>query len=125
VSHGLYVSDTVSIAELRKLQRKPAKYRNRKHLVENIKFDSIAEARRYIDLRLLEKGGKITDLTLQPVYDLHVCGVLVCRYKADFRYLESGAVVVEDVKGVRTPTYRLKKKLMKAIHGIDIREVDQ
>jgi hypothetical protein len=119
----LSMTTPITIAEYRKLQRKPAKYRNRKHIVENIKFDSIAEARRYIDLRLLEKGGKITGLTLQPVYDLHVCGVLVCRYRGDFRYRVNGVEVVEDVKGVKTPTYRIKKKLMKAIHKIEIREV--
>ena len=53
-------------------------------------------------------------------------GVKVCTYIADFTYEELGGVVVEDVKSEFTrkdPVYRLKNKLMKACHGIDIREV--
>ena len=44
------------------------------------------------------------------------------KYKADFRYIEKGETVVEDVKGMRTPVYNLKRHLMKAVHGIEIRE---
>jgi hypothetical protein len=60
---------------------------------------------------------------LQPRYRLEVCGVHVCDYVADFRYEEGGATVVEDAKGFKTAAYKLKKKLMKAIHNIEIREV--
>lgn len=66
--------------------------------------------------------GEIEDLELQVVYKMEVNGMLVCKYLADFRYRQNGEVVVEDVKGVSTPVYLLKKKLMKACHGIDISE---
>ena len=102
------------------------KYRAQKTIVDNIVFDSKAEARRYAELKLLEGGGLIRDLSLQQQYDLDVNGTRVGRYVADFVYLdnETGERVVEDVKGVRTPVYRLKKKMMKAIYGIEITEVE-
>lgn len=107
------------------------KYRNIKTTVDNIQFDSKKEAARYGQLKLLVKAGEIADLELQPQYRLYVNEVLICRYIGDFKYVdvkESKKVndlvrVVEDAKGVKTPAYRLKKKLMKAIHGIEIREV--
>jgi hypothetical protein len=99
------------------------KYGARKTEVDGITFDSAKEAKRYGELKLLERAGEIAELELQPKYDLTVKGQKVCTYKADFRYFEHGCEVVEDVKGMRTPVYRLKKKLMKACHGIEIREV--
>lgn len=89
------------------------------------KFPSQAEWRRYKELKLLKKGGVIRDLELQPRYPLRVNGILVTTYVADFRYWdnEKEEQVVEDVKGVVTDVYRLKKKLMCAVHGIDVVEV--
>ena len=91
--------------------------------VDGIVFASKAEAKRYSQLKLLERAGEIKNLELQPSYDLEVNGVLICRYVADFRYMVRGGQKVEDVKGVKTPVYKLKKKLMKAIYNINIREV--
>lgn len=90
--------------------------------LDGIRFASRRESRRYADLRLLEKARQITGLTLQPKFELMVNGHLICKYVADFQYVEHGRVVVEDAKGVHTSTYLLKRKLMKAIHGIEIRE---
>lgn len=101
---------------------KPRKYKNIKTEVCGIKFDSKAEARRYSCLKLLEKAGEISDLSLQPRFDLVVNGKKCGFYKADFKYIENGKEVVEDVKGVKTTTYNLKKKLIKAIYDIDIYE---
>lgn len=98
------------------------KYGAVKTVVDGIKFDSKAEARRYKNLKLLERAGEITNLELQPRYDLIVNGVKCGFYKADFRYLENGKLVVEDVKGMKTPVYNLKKKLIKVIYGIEIFE---
>lgn len=84
------------------------------------------EAKRCDELSLLEKAGEIAGLTQQPKYDIWIESgdfhAKICTYVADFRYKEGGATIVEDVKGVRTSTYRLKRKLMKIVHGIDIRE---
>lgn len=51
-----------------------------------------------------------------------VNGIKVCEYEDDFSYKENGVLVVEDAKGMRTPLYRLKKKLMRAALGIEIKE---
>ena len=98
------------------------KYRAIKTIVDDITFDSKKEARRYVQLKLLVKAGVVTTLELQPRYDLIINTVKCGFYKADFRYFENGKEVVEDVKGMKTPVYNLKKKLIKAIYGIEIFE---
>jgi hypothetical protein len=103
--------------------KKPSKYRNVPTEIDGFRFASKREARRYAQLKLLLASGDIAELELQPRYPLRVGGMLICTYVADFRYLEGGEIVTEDVKGVMTPAYRIKKKLMRAIYGIDVREV--
>jgi hypothetical protein len=86
-------------------------------------FASKAEYRRWCELKLMLAGKLISSLTRQPSYDIVVNGHKVCRYVADFAYQDDeGNPVVEDVKGFKTAVYRLKKKLMLAVHGIAIRE---
>lgn len=102
-----------------------SKYGNQFVEEDGYTFRSKAEHRRYRELRLMERGGEILDLELQPRFPLIVNGVKICVYVADYRYLDcqTGEVRIEDVKGTRTLVYAMKKKLMKAIHGIDITEV--
>lgn len=108
-----------------------SKYRNCKTIVDGITFDSKAEARRYGELKLLLKAGAITDLIPQAPFELVPSVVLgnrkrpAIKYKADFVYTENGHKVVEDVKGMKTAVYSLKKHLMKHVHGIEIREITQ
>lgn len=101
------------------------KFRNIRTLVDGIKFDSKGEANRYIELKLLQSAGQIKDLKLQVpfiLYDKNQYGSKV-KYIADFTYFDhDNKYVVEDFKGVRTPAYRLKKRLMAEIHGIRIFE---
>ena len=108
-------------------------------------FDSIKEHRRYCELRILERAGKISDLERQVVFELIPAqkeestevykagpqkglpkpGALIERpvtYVADFTYRENGKSVVEDTKGYRTEAYKIKKKLMLWVHGIRIKE---
>lgn len=104
------------------------KFGNTKTTVGSHTFDSKKEARRYSDLFILQQRGEISELTLQPSYDLIVNGHKVCSYKADFRYLDkTGRVRIEDVKGgkaTKTPTYRIKRKLFEALYaGLKIEEV--
>lgn len=103
-----------------------SKYNNRRVRADGHTFDSAAEHRRYQELRLLESQGMLEQLSVHPKFALHVNGVKVADYVADFSYLdaETGALVVEDVKGVRTAVYRLKRKLLRAIHEIEITEID-
>ena len=96
--------------------------------VNGIKFSSLGESRRYKALTTLALVGEISDLKLQQAFIL-APSVLIngrrrpaMKYIADFTYLEQGALIVEDFKGVRTPVYVLKRHLMMAIHGIQIRE---
>ena len=83
-------------------------------------FDSKLEARRWGELKMLERGGAISCLQRQVSFDLVVNGHQVCSYRSDFVYViqTTGERVVEDAKGVLTPEFRLKAKLMEAIHGI-------
>jgi hypothetical protein len=107
-----------------------SKYGAVKQTVDGITFASKREAKRYQELRLLEKAGEIKDLVLQPKYSLHAPTrsfgrALIGHYVADFRYLEGPKffLVVEDAKGFRTQLYAWKKRHVEAEHGIAVREV--
>lgn len=99
-----------------------SKYGAKKTVVDGITFPSKLEAKRYGELRMLERSGAITALQRQVPFDLKVNGHLICRYIADFTYTQTttGEIVCEDAKGVMTPAFRLKAKLMEAVHGIVI-----
>ena len=86
-------------------------------------FASKKEAMRYKELKFLLQEQRISDLVLQPKFPIEVCGKKICTYIADFIYNEDGKQVVEDVKGVKTSVYRIKKKLTEAIYNITIKEV--
>ena len=102
------------------------KYRNKPTIVDGIRFASKKEAARWQQLLLLERNGEVRNIQLQVEYRLEIAGKLICKYRADFVYdLKTRGEwerQVEDVKGVRTPVYGLKKKLMRALLGIEIRE---
>ena len=121
-----------------------SKYHAQKTFFNGIRFDSAREADRYAELLLLQRAGKISDLRLQVKYvlipaqyeyyerygkngkrlkDGKRCIEKECAYIADFVYEENGKTVVEDVKGMRTKEYLIKRKLMLWVHGIRIREV--
>ena len=78
--------------------------------------DSKKEAARCDDLRALEDLGHIADLEHQPEFVVEINGVVICKYRADFAWWQSNARIVEDVKGVRTAVFNLKKKLVEATH---------
>lgn len=101
------------------------KYKAKPVEVDGIWFASTAEAKRYRELKLSERAGTITDLELQPRFPIVVSGIAVGEYRADFAYRAVPAAerVIEDVKGMRTPVYRLKKRLVEALYGIKIIEV--
>jgi hypothetical protein len=97
--------------------------RSRKTEVDGILFDSKAESERYLELKLLEKAGEISDLTLQPEFPLQEGFRLRKRmirpmqYTADFQYKRDGKFYVEDVKGHATEPYRIRRKLFLYIYG--------
>jgi len=100
------------------------KYHAIRTTVDGITFASKKEAARYQELVLLEIAQEVDIMALQPKYTLEVNGTVICKYIGDFLYYDHDKkeVILEDVKGVKTPVYKLKKKLMKAIHGIEIFE---
>lgn len=99
------------------------KFGNKPTVFEGISFHSKREAKRYAELSLLHKAGRISDLQTQVKYDLIVNGVKIATYRADFVYTENGNRVVEDAKGYPNDRWPMKKKLMKACHGIEVIEV--
>lgn len=119
-----------------------SKYHSRKITRDGMTFDSVKEYRRFCELSLLERAGAIRNLKRQVKYVLIPAqraftneidkkgnfkkGKLLereCAYIADFVYEQDGKIVVEDVKGVRTKDYILKRKMMLFFHGIRIVEV--
>lgn len=98
------------------------KYHAKKIRIDGFLFDSQREGFRYVQLKLMLRAGAISNLEIHPVYPLTVNDVLICKYEADFRYIEDGAIITEDVKGPITREYRIKRKLMKALYGIEIFE---
>ena len=109
------------------------KYHARKCQLDNMTFDSIAEARRWQELRYLLRAGVIKDVQRQVPFILipaqkDETGRVIERaviYRADFVYTENGKTVVEDVKSEATKTreYVIKRKLLLYTHGLRIKEV--
>ena len=101
------------------------KYFAKKTLAFGLRFDSKWEAERWGQLKAMERAGVVTELERQIKYDLTINDIKICDYIADFRYLQQeedgfSKLIIEDAKGILTPEFKLKKKMMKAIHGIDI-----
>ena len=101
-----------------------SKYKSVKEVVDGITFASRHEARRYRQLRLMEKAKAIQDLHLQVTFPLIKQSKYgrEIKYIADFVYYEDGHMVVEDAKGYHTDVYKLKKRMMAEVYGIEIKE---
>lgn len=94
-----------------------SKYHNKKVDADGFTFDSLAECARYQELKLLEKGKVITALQVHPKYEI-IPGfkrdgrkIRPTFYEADFAYREGAQWIVEDIKGVETATFKIKRKL--------------
>ena len=105
------------------------KYNAHGFTLDGIRWDSKKEFARWNELKLLEKAGEIKNLRRQVKYELlpaqyegKKCLHKSVNYYADFVYEERGETVTEDVKGMITDVYKLKKKLMYFIHKIKIKE---
>lgn len=122
--------------------KKGNKYKNEKVEFDGIKFDSKRERDRYMVLKDAERRGVISELKCQPKFTLipaqyheeakqlktkvkmvKKCDFLAITYTGDFQYVKDGKVVVEDVKGMVTPEYKLKEKMMAYFHHIIIRRI--
>jgi len=97
-----------------------SKYRNVKTTIDGITFDSKAEAARYCELKIAKSAGEVRWFVRQVGFDLP--GNV--RYRADFLVVwADGRVSVEDVKGTLTALYRLKKRQVEALYGVEITEI--
>lgn len=119
----------------------PPKYGNEKVRLDSYLFDSLKEKNRYLVLLMRQKLGEICGLTVHPKFKLldKKNGQRAVSYVADFSYythyevagMGGGELVVEDTKGIdpktgwntRTPVYKLKKRLMKELLNIEVREI--
>nr|DAL31304.1 MAG TPA_asm: Endonuclease [Caudoviricetes sp.] len=116
---------------LKKNYTKTNKYHNKKVEFEGIKFDSKKEALRYKELKYLAEKGLIKNLELQkmfellPKYDINGRHVRAITYTCDFYYYDTikNLFVVEDVKGMKTDVYKIKKKMFEYKYQIEIKEV--
>lgn len=99
-----------------------SKYRNKKAQIDMYVFDSVRESQRYKELKLLERAGEISNLELQPRFLLQDSFKKNGRtfrkieYVADFKYIENGKTIVEDVKGMQTDVFKLKHKIFEKVY---------
>jgi hypothetical protein len=122
------MTERMSAAEFRaQPSEKPKrnKYNAKRTLVDGICFDSKAEASYYAALKLRERAGEVTEIEMQRRYTLAPYGIHVAFYDADFVFFDRVACRrrIVDVKGFSTRDFKIKAKLMKACHGIEIEVV--
>ncbi len=94
-------------------------------VLDGITFASRREAAYYAELKLRERIGEVSAVEMQPRYALTIKGQLIGTYKPDFRFWDNlqGRERVVDVKGVITREFQRTKRLMRAIHGIEVEVV--
>lgn len=120
--------------QILKARPRQSKYKNKTIECDGLKFDSVKEARRYRELKILERAGEIKELQTQYAFVLAESVRFsndprkkpALRYVADFVYIKNGCQVVEDVKSAATRKekyFRLKKHLMMSVHGIEVVEI--
>lgn len=103
---------------------KRSKYNAQKTTYNGVVFDSKAEAKRAQEIDWIIASGEVLRVEYQPRFDIVVNEKKIGFYKADFKvYYSDGRVEIEDVKGMKTPIYKIKKKLVEALYGIDILEM--
>lgn len=128
--HAMHSKD----AKQSKGKPKRPKFNNTAVEVDGMRFDSVKEYKRYIELKARSQRNEIQELKHQVKFELAPKVKIegekrakpALRYFADFTYIENGVLVVEDVKSVVTrklASYRNKKHLMKTVHKIDVREI--
>lgn len=117
---------------LRLAKEQKSKPKNKYHAKKVNGYASKKEYHRANELKLLQRSGRISNLQEQVKYELiptqrNPNGKLMeraCSYIADFVYTDADSnLIVEDTKGFRTAEYKIKRKLMLAVHGIQIREI--
>jgi len=102
------------------------KFKARPETIDGLRFASGKEAMRYRILKAMAQADEIESLVCHPVFRIVINGIDCGKYTADFDYLKDGKRIIEDCKGgdaTKTEAYRLRKKIVEALHGITIQEV--
>lgn len=101
-----------------------SKYGSKKVQIDGIWFDSKVEGARYVELKMMQSSGLISDLTCHPVFPIGIKGIFICDVELDFKYLAPGYSLrdwyYEDVKGKDNSLSALKRKLVEAEYGITV-----
>lgn len=124
----------INYYEFRKIRNKKGRVAHNRKIVDGRTFDSNAEYERWLELRIMERKGMITDLKEHPEFEIIPRQVSKAgktlfrpaRYTADFSYMRDGVLHVEDVKSEFTrqeKDYVLRRKLMLYMNGIYVEEV--
>jgi len=116
----LFIKINCGVITMIKRPSATSKYKSKKVTVDGITFDSRKEAKKYMDLKLLQMAGEIVSFELQPEFELQPGyrdkdgkWIRPVKYRADFRVVyPGGRVVVIDTKGFRTKDYNIKKKML-------------
>lgn len=116
---------------VREQKTKRNKYHNEITHYDGLRFDSKSEAKRYMQLKVMEREGLISDLKTQVVFELIPEQQIgdkkerAVKYFADFTYIKNGQLVIEDVKSgpTKTKEFIIKRKLMMFIHRAIVREI--
>ena len=101
------------------------RYYAKKTRVDGYLFDSKMEARRYEQLKLLERAKTIERLAVHPKWEINLDKTWICDVEMDFSYMENGKVVIEDVKGHDNVLSKLKRRLFEAKYGLQVTVVKQ
>ena len=117
---------TLTKEQYNALNKKKSKYGSIKTSADGYTFDSIAEYKRYLQLRTMYQAGELLFLGVHTRFPIVINTHPICVYESDFNYIRKGEVfaVVEDVKAVRTKEFILKKKLMLAVLGLEVTEIN-
>ena len=116
-SGGLYGNGPqVGTLQTKAMTPRPrSKYNARRVTIDGVTFDSLGEANRWRQLKLLQRAGVIKGLgEPHPSFPIVVDGVAICSVEMDFAYSENGAAIAEDWKGLDNALSRLKRKLLAA-----------
>jgi len=96
------------------------KFNSVKTSIDDIKFSSKKEAKRYVELKHLKEIGDVLFFLRQVRFDLPAGIKYVCDFLV---FWASGDVTVEDVKGLKLPMYVLKKKQIETLYPFKITEI--
>ncbi len=124
-----HICSSTTCYSFSKCDEDESKYKNKKVEYKGMKFDSKKEYIRYLVLEDMQRKGEIFDLQRQvpfqlvPPFELNGKKYKAMKYIADFVYKKGGKTIVEDVKGIRTDVYKIKKKLMAYTYKIEIKEI--